>query len=92
MTDDEEKGVLTTQPSVVSEPERTVWHSCCFRCDKSVVLFATKSLFSGVVLGFAMYNIVNNSDPCKDLSFSTGLVGMIAGSYIEQGSSHMLKK
>ena len=95
MANDEEKG-LTTQPSVATveeERERTVWHSCCgLRCDRSVVLFATKSLFSGVVLAFAMYNIISNHDPCKDLSFSTGLVGMIAGSYIEQGSSQMLKK
>ena len=88
---DEEKGL--TQPSVATvEAERTVWHSCCFQCDRSVVLYATKTLFSAIVLGFAMYSILTNEDPCKDLSFSTGLVGLIAGSYVEQGSSQMLKK
>ena len=91
MTNDEEKGLRPSVATVV-EPERTVWHSCCFRCDKSVVLFTTKTIFSGAVLAFAIYNIVSNEDPCKDLSFSTGLIGMIAGSYIEQGSFQILKK
>ena len=95
MANDEEKGGLTTQPNVATveeERERTIWRSCCFRCDRSVILYATKTVFSGAVLAFAMFNIISNTDPCRDLSFSTSLIGLIAGSYVEQGSQAMNKK
>ena len=67
------------------------WKSCCFECDREVVLYATKTLITMTVLGFAMYRIASNDDPCKDLSFPTGLICTVLGSYVEQGQ-RMIKK
>ena len=71
---------------------RKTWTSCCFECDREVVLYVTKTLTTMSVLGFAMYRIASNNDPCKDLSFPTGLICTVLGSYIEQGSQRMSKK
>ena len=71
---------------------RRTWTSCCFQCDRSVVLYMTKTITTLSVLAFAMYRIASNTDPCKDLSFPTGLICTILGSYIEQGHQRMVKK
>jgi hypothetical protein len=61
------------------------WKSCCFECDREVVLYSAKITFSMVTLVFGMYMILSNEDPCKDLAFPVSLVSMIAGSFVEQG-------
>lgn len=66
-----------------------VWESCCLRCDRDLVLYLAKLAVTGVAMGFAMFTIANNEDPCKDLSFYTGLLGTVLGSYLEQNSSGM---
>ena len=71
---------------------RKTWQSCCFECDREVVLYMTKTLITVSVLGFAMYSIASNTDPCKDLSFPTGLICTILGSFIEQGHQRMKNK
>ena len=69
---------------------RRQWRSCCLTCDKPVVLYLTKTAFSAVTLCFALYQIGSNKDPCNpNMSWYTGLVGMVAGAYIEQGAVHM---
>ena len=78
------------EPAV--DPSRKTWQSCCFACDREVVLYFTKTLITVSVLGFAMYRIASNTDPCKDLSFPTGLICTILGSFIEQGHQRMIKK
>lgn len=81
MDHDEEKGQKYT-------PERrdsVVWRSCCFKCDRGAVRYSTKTCFSAVILIFALYEISTNEDPCNPLlNWLTGLVGMVAGSFIEQ--------
>ena len=74
------------------EDIQQVWKSCCLICDKTVVLYTTKTLFNAVILGFSMYMVLTNKDPCKDLSFPTGLIGAILGSFAEQGSQHMTRR
>ena len=71
---------------------RRTWTSCCFNCDREVVLFGTKTIITVAILVFAFYRIASNADPCKEQSFEHGLIGMIAGSVIEQGHTRMIKK
>ena len=71
---------------------RKTWTSCCFQCDREVVLYATKTVIQMGILVFAMYRIGSNNDPCKDMAFPTGLICTILGSYIEQGHQKMVKK
>ena len=75
-----------------TDTARRTWQSCCFACDREVVLYVTKTAVTVSVLVFAMYRIVSNTDPCKDLSFPTGLICTILGSFIEQGHQRMMKK
>ena len=75
-----------------TDTARKTWQSCCFACDREVVLYATKTAVTVSVLVFAMYRIASNTDPCKDQAFENSLIGLIAGSFIEQGSQRMLKK
>ena len=80
-----------TKEEELEEPR--LWRSCCLECDRSIVLYATKTIFSGIILGFSMYIIILHSDdPCKDLAFPTGLIGAILGSFAEQGSQHNFHK
>ena len=80
---------LEEQKSLKTDNEKNkqneVWHSCCFECDKQVVVYATKTIINIIVLSFGMYQIISNEDPCKDMSFPTGLICTILGSYVEQG-------
>ena len=85
---EEEKTTLTLK---TKETEKE-WHSCCFSCDKTVVLYMTKTAFSAIILSFAMYIVLSNDDPCKDLAFPTGLIGAILGSFAEQGHQRMTKE
>ena len=71
---------------------RRTWKSCCLECDREVVLYMTKTVITLSIMIFAMYRIASNDDPCQEQSFEHGLIGMIAGSYIEQGSQTMVKK
>ena len=71
---------------------RKTWTSCCFTCDREIVLFATKTAVQFMILVFAMYRIVKNADPCRDMSFPTGLICTVLGSYIESGHQRMLKR
>ena len=71
---------------------RKTWTSCCFECDREVVLYMTKTFITVAIMTFAMYRIAANDDPCKEQSFEHGLIGMIAGSFIEQGHQRMVKK
>ena len=71
---------------------RREWSSCCFKCDRSVVLYMTKTMITISIMIFAMFRIASNDDPCKEQSFEHGLIGMIAGSFIEQGHQRMVKK
>lgn len=67
-----------------------IWRSCCFTCDREVVQYVTKTIFSATILCFCLFMIGTNKDPCNGLlNWYTGLVGLIAGSYIEQGSAKM---
>ena len=84
--------VQTNEAAVDAPTERKTWHSCCFACDREVVLYFTKTAITVSVLVFAMYRIASNTDPCKDLSFPTGLICTILGSFIEQGHQRMIKK
>lgn len=64
-----------------------LWQSCCIKCDKQVVQYVTKTFFAVCILGFTCIQIANNTDPCNPLlTWYTSLVGMIAGSYIEQST------
>ena len=71
---------------------RKTWTSCCFECDREVVLYVTKTAIQVGILIFAMYRIASNNDPCKDMAFPTGLICTVLGSYIEQGHQRMVKK
>ena len=82
---------LNDEPAVDGTSRKT-WQSCCFECDREVILFFTKTITVLSVLAFAMHSIVSNSDPCKDMSFPTGLICTILGSFIEQGHQRMVKK
>ena len=84
--------ILEPQDSSDVDVSRKTWQSCCFQCDREVVLYATKTFITITVLVFAMARVITNTDACKDMSFPTSLIGMIAGSVIEQGHARMLKK
>ena len=89
--EDEEKQGLSKNPTI-QESKRRIWHSCCFECDRDVVMYSTKTIFSASILAFSMYIVLTNTDPCKDLAFPTGLIGAILGSFAEQGSQRMSSK
>jgi len=74
-----------------TEPKST-WRSCCFECNREVVLYFTKVTITVAILALAMFRIASNTDPCKDQAFENSLIGLIAGSFIEQGSQRMIKK
>ena len=85
--------IIHASPDVyVDDVTRKTWQSCCFECDREVVLYVTKTMITVSILAFAMFSIASNTDPCKDMAFPTGLIGMIAGSFIEQGHQRMAKK
>ena len=75
------------------ETTRIIWRSCCLECDRSVVQFVTKTVFAGVILGFACTMIAIDDNPSDSplLSWYTSMIGLIAGSYIEQ-RTNMTKK
>ena len=78
------------RPKGEGEIEPTRWESCCFSVDKEVVQYSVKTLFSGVILTFSLYKISVINSSCHPLiSFWTGLVGMIAGSLVEQGTTKL---
>ena len=56
------------------------------------MLYATKTAITFSILAFAIVRILVNKDPCKDMNIENGLIGLIAGSYIEQGHQRMVKK
>ena len=80
------------EAAAVDDTFRSTWQSCCFECDREVVLYFTKTAITVSILVFAMFRIASNTDPCKDQAFENSLIGLIAGSFIEQGSQRMLKK
>jgi hypothetical protein len=82
----------TTEHAFDVDVSRKTWQSCCFECDREVVLYMTKTLMTVSIMAFAMFRITSNTDPCKEQSFEHGLIGMIAGSFIEQGHQRMIKK
>ena len=82
----------TTTDAFDVDVTRRTWQSCCFECDREVVLYMTKTLITISIMVFAFYRIASNDDACKEQSFEHGLIGMIAGSFIEQGSQRMVKK
>jgi hypothetical protein len=82
---------LPPSEAAAVEP-RSTWQSCCFECDREVVLYFTKTAITVSILVFAMFRIASNTDPCKDQAFENSLIGLIAGSFIEQGSQRMMKK
>ena len=93
MNENSQDVVIHTQKNPVDEDhehDTRLWKSCCLSCDREVTLYLTKTFFSLSVLVFAMYSIASNKDPCKDLSFPTGLICTVLGSYIEQ--SHQMVK
>jgi len=65
-------------------PNNTRWRSSCCDCDKEVALYGSKLVISLIILAFAMYQIIVNEDPCKDMSFPTSLIAAILGSFTEQ--------
>jgi hypothetical protein len=76
-------------PAATTSETRVIWQSCCLNCDRDVVMYLSKLLFSLTILTFAIYTVLSNDDPCRDLSFPTGLIGTILGSFVEQGSQRM---
>ena len=72
------------------DPTRRVWQSCCLKCDKDVVLYASKMLFSVGILAFSMWSIATEQNECKDMGVYFGLIGLVAGSVVESGSSNMV--
>ena len=79
--------VTPTEPETPAEPR--IWRSCCFDCDKEVAQFITKTLFAGAILAFACIQIATSAEPAADplMSWYTSMIGLVAGSYIEQSSS-----
>ena len=75
------------EPDAAAEAEkRRVWRSCCLECDREVAQFITKTIFAGAILGFACIMIATDDDPGDSplLSWYTSMIGLVAGSYIEQ--------
>jgi len=77
-----------------TEETRRVWRSCCMECDRQVVQFIVKTIFAGSILGFACIMIATDADPTNSplLSWYTSMIGLVAGSYIEQGTSMQGRK
>ena len=71
---------------------RRVWHSCCLICDRDVVVFVSKVLFSASILCWSMWSIAVETNDCKDMGVYFGLIGMVAGSVVESGSARMMPK
>lgn len=83
---------IETLAQVTNPVPDPAWKSCCFQCEPRVLIYFTKITFSAVTLLWALWQISANEDPCNpNMSWYTGLVGMVAGSYIESGS-HAMKK
>ena len=68
-----------------TEASRTTWESCCLRTDKELVQYIVKTTFSALILIYSLFMISTIDSSCHPLiSFWTGLVGTVLGSYIEQ--------
>ena len=78
----------------LKETTRIIWRSCCLECDRSVVQFVTKTAFAGVILGFACTMIASDDNPSDSplLSWYTSMIGLVAGSYIEQAANMTRKE
>lgn len=71
------------------QPHR-IWKSCCFNCEPTATVYFTKTIFSAVVLVWSLW-MISIASPCDpNLSWYTGLVGLVAGQQIE--SSSVLKQ
>ena len=82
-----------------AEPEadaetRHIWRSCCLVCDREVAQFITKTIFAGAILGFSCIMIATDDDPGDSplMSWYTSMIGLVAGSYIEQAGSLQSRK
>ena len=66
-----------------------IWTSPCgLQTDARACRYITKSIFSAITLGFCFFGLVTNDDPCSPLlTFYSSTISLIAGSYLEQGSS-----
>ena len=77
------------------EPKETIhlWRSCCLICVRELVQYFTKTAFAGAILAFACTMIATDDNPSDSplLSWYTSMIGLIAGSYIEQ-MTNMTKK
>ena len=84
MTKEAETGAEAT-----TEEPRHVWRSCCLECDREVAQFIVKTIFQAVILSFACIMIATDDDPGESplLSWYTSMIGLVAGSYIEQTSN-----
>ena len=76
-----------------NENKKEIWRSCCLDMDKQVVLYTTKTIFSGIILGFCLIQVAKIDSSCHPLiSWYTGLIGTVLGSFVEQSSHKMYKK
>ena len=75
-----------TEAEATTEEPRHVSTTCCLECDRDLVKFFTKTVFAGAILGFARVMIATDDDPGESplLSWYTSMIGLVAGSYIEQ--------
>ena len=94
MTKEAEPQGTKEEAEATTEEPRRIWRSCCLECDRELVKFITKTVFAGSILGFACAMIATDGDPSNSplLSWYTSMIGLVAGSYIEQSSNMQGRK
>mgnify|MGYP003135240789 CR=1 FL=1 len=76
-----EKSIKVNGKRLLFEPDEE-FKSCCFECDKELVLYFGKMIISGSVLGFSFIMLQN---PANDVAFYTSTISLLLGHFLNSG-------
>ena len=82
------KEFVNKQKSILIEGKRKLYEpdeefkSCCFECDKELVLYLGKMVISGSVLAFSFIMLQN---PANDVAFYTSTISLLLGHFLNSG-------
>jgi len=61
--------------------QEKTWKSCCFQVDKEFVRYLTAISISYIVLGLAIYKLINTQENSADKSVYISLITLVLGIY-----------
>ena len=85
---EKKNSVIIDGKRMLHEPDEE-YKSCCFDCDKELVLYIGKMTISMSVLGFSFLMLQN---PANDVAFYTSTISLLLGHFLNNPISKKDKK